>query len=903
MSKKRLHELKELLRYYDSLYYGRNISAISDYEYDRLKREYKSLGGEDFVGSASVDLNSEWQLSNGAEYRAISDRKTNSEKRRDFKNDFKGDFKNKFQRSKVDHVASVLSLDNVYSFEELQQFVKRVQKSIESKTECAHESKLENIENLENLESLEKKSPSYGADIRNSEISQDDVCNSDFYSFFVQEKIDGLTLVLKYESGKLISAATRGDGNVGDSVNVQHVFGVVTELVSEFIDEELLKNKVIEIRGEVFMKRSDFLDLNKSLSKSLNESEANSEAELVSESLCENPNMHENRKMDDSSKIHDTPKTEKTFSTPRHAASGSLKNLDMNLVHNRKLYFVAHGVALNDDFLNLMHELKCDLVHRFNHEVNGSLSDFLSKVVDADSKSENNSKSTHNLTYDLTHNLTFDFIMNLLSLWKFPTIEGHVCHSLHEMQSAYEAILSRRSKIDYDIDGVVYKLNDLVLQEKVGYSNSSPKFAIAYKFPPSAVQSVVKNISFSVGRTGLVTPVAHVKRVYLDGVYISNVSLHNFSELTRKDIEVGDVVTIERAGDVIPYIREVVKKKNAKKSDSCVLPDFCPSCASTLVSKGILYYCLNNKCRDQVILRLLYFADVLGIMGLGRKNIEFFYEKNFIREFIDIFTLNSYKQEMELSDNWGAISVDKLLNEIDKARNVRFDVFLKSLGIPGVGDFVSKSIAKHFKTLQNLLNLISLDSLEEFLELCKNIFGVGEKTAVELYDYLKRYLNTIVMLTKVMNILPYSSANSVSNSGSNFNARNANDALEDEKSDAIEDERGSTRGNYVIGDDMIGTADTSVLDSRNALSGKNAFSKELSQKEIVLTGRFIDISRKDLEKIIDANDGVVKKEVSKKTHLVVFGENPTQRKINAAENGKISTMHVSEFLNLLNSIE
>lgn len=929
MSKKRLHELKELLRYYDSLYYGRNVSVISDYEYDALKHEYKSLGGEDFVGNGCVDFDSELRLSNGAD--ALGEKKAASQS-----SEYS---KNKFQRNKVDHVASVLSIDNIYSFEELQQFVKKVSKSIESKLQFTHESKVlkqnklncnsVSNEKTECIESLEKKSASYDSDIY----------RSDFYPFFVQEKIDGLTLVLKYESGKLVSAATRGDGNVGDSVNVQHVFGVVNELVSEFIDKELLKNKVIEIRGEVFMKRSDFLSLNESLSKSFNASPE----ELVIESLDQNRKMYEGSK------------TEKKFSTPRHAASGSLKNLDMNLVHNRKLYFVAHGVALNDDFLNLMHES----IHSLRHEVHGCLSEAIAtdSINDSHNNSIHNSDKNFARNSSSTHNLTFDCIMNLLSSWKFSTIEGHVCNSLNEMQSAYENILSSRSSIDYDIDGVVYKLNDIMLQEKVGYSNSSPRFAIAYKFPPSAVQSVVKNISFSVGRTGLVTPVAHVKRVYLDGVYISNVSLHNFSELTRKGIEIGDVVTIERAGDVIPYIREVVKKKNVQKSEvngsilngtmpitsDDILPDFCPSCGAVLVQKGILYYCLNNKCCDQVILRLLYFADVLGIMGLGRKNIEFFYEKNFIREFIDIFNLNSYKQEMELSDNWGVISVDKLLNEIDKARNVRFDIFLKSLGIPGVGDFVSKSIAKHFNTLQNLLNafnvrenknvdgsftanvnaapapdvkpelndvaytdsekyelnadekvneLNDLISLKEFLALCKKIYGVGEKTVVELYNYFERYLNTIVSLSRVMNVLPYFS--------SSFNARNTYGDFGAGAVDNVDLLGNNTIGNDVVEDNVMDISKISELVSSNVLSKKNAFSKELYQKEIVLTGRFIDVSRKELERIIAANDGLVKKEVSKKTYLVVFGENPTQRKIKAAEDDKVSVMYVTEFLNLLN---
>jgi DNA ligase (NAD+) len=338
--------------------------------------------------------------------------------------------------------------------------------------------------------------------------------------------------------------------------------------------------------------------------------------------------------------------------------------------------------------------------------------------------------------------------------------------------------------------------------------------------------------------------------VYIDGVNITSVSLHNFNDILEKDIRVGDDVVIERAGDVIPYIGKVLAR--SKDLEKFCIPNKCPCCQSEIVQKNALYYCLNVNCRDQVILRILHFANGMDIVGLGRKNVEFFFDNGFIHDISDIFSLKDYTQEIELKNNWGAVSIDKLLLEIEKAKNSRFDRFLYSIGLPGIGDFNAKSFARYFQNFQNFLSYFATsdgeesdteenDGKEKFTNACKNIRGIGDTICNEVYDYVIQNIDELRKLEQIMTL-------SYDQSTSNL----ANDST-----------------------------------------------LKLFEKSIVITGKFDEHSRVEIKKLIEDNGGIVKSEVNKNTFAVVAGNKPTERKIQQAMSSNVQIISVSELMKIV----
>lgn len=694
-NKKQLGELKKLLQYYDFMYYGKNMSVISDFEYDKLKSQYKALGGKDFIGRAQE------------EFFLIGESQNDTQN---------GKTHTKNTRIKIPHIKPVLSLDNVYSFEDINNFANRMYK---------HYQEIE--------ESI---------------------------NFCCQEKIDGLTLVLQYKNGEILSAATRGDGNVGDSVSIEYLHDIPKNIFSNTLCDMLnvsqTSDQIIEIRGEVFMKKVDFIELNSTLSD------------------------------------------EEKFSSARHAAAGTLKNLDINQVKNRKLHFVVHGIAMNDDFLNIIKNIEKKL-----------------------------------------HHITLSFVMQFLTSLGFKTAKTYIATNTQEIQKIYEEILSNRQNIEYDIDGVVIRVDNMHLQEKIGYANTTPKFAVAYKFPAKTAKSQILNITLQVGRTGVITPVAQVQNTIIDGVNITNVSLHNFNDILERDIRIGDAVIIERAGDVIPYIGKVLPRLHDLEKFS--IPKECPCCKHDIIQKNALYYCFNSECRDQVILRILHFANGMNIVGLGRKNIEFFYDHGFISNISDIFSLRQYKQEIEIKNNWGTVSIDKLLSEIEKSIQTKFDKFLYSIGLPGIGDFNSKLFAQFFQNFDNFLRYFDVNtSKEEFINACIGIRGIGDTICNDVYDYVLENINELHKLSKIIK------------------------------------------------------CDNDLSCTEGITSNKKLF-----QKDIVITGKFNNHKRSELEEIIKNNGGIVKNEVTTKTFAVIVGNKPTERKIQQAKQYAILTLSIEEFMNKL----
>lgn len=421
-------------------------------------------------------------------------------------------------------------------------------------------------------------------------------------------KIDGLSVSLKYKKGKFVSAATRGDGIVGEDIthNVMTIKSLPLKLNKE-ID--------IEVRGEIFMSKKTLEKLNK-------EREANGEPILKN---------------------------------ARNAAAGSIRQLDSSVAAKRNLdLFLYHipnpldyGIETHYDALKFLHELgfKTNDNNRLVDNVQGIISFIQEKS-------------------DLRHDLS------------------------------------------YDIDGVVIKLNDIKSQGKMGYTARYPKWATAYKFPAEEVNTLLRDIIFTVGRTGLITPNAVLEPVMVMGSLVSRATLHNEDYVREKDIRVGDVVTIIKAGDVIPRVENVLFERRDKELDEFKMIDKCPICGSLLDKKDSLTYCFNSLCPARKIEALTHFVsrNCMNIDGLGERIIEDFYNMGIIKGIADIYDLKDKKNELKELEGFGEKSVEKLLNSIEDSKKNSLERVIFGLGIKGVGEKVAKLLAKQFKNIDNLIN-------------------------------------------------------------------------------------------------------------------------------------------------------------------------------------------------------
>ena len=383
----------------------------------------------------------------------------------------------------------------------------------------------------------------------------------------------------------------------------------------------------------------------------------------------------------------------KIFANPRNAASGSLRQLDSSFTKARNLKYFAYSAIFYG-------ENPC--------ETQGKIYEFLAKN---------------------------GFCVN----------DFAICNSIEEMLGYYEAIAKNRFEIGYDIDGIVYKVNNLALQKRLGMTANAPRWAVAHKFDSKKGQTKLENITLQVGRTGIVTPVAELLPVNLGGVVIKRATLHNKDEIHRLNINIGDIVEIERAGDVIPKILKVVEKK---ASGVFEFPKNCPCCGFALVQIDTLIRCTNfANCKEQTLGRLKYFAskECFNIVGLGEKQIEEFFNKGFVSTFSDIFLLPEKIEEMGLKnwEGWGEISVKNLVLAIEKAKNVSLSRLINAFGIYSVGIENAKILAGFFKTANALTQNVSLQMLLE-------LDGIGEKTAGEVVAFLEIHKEEIgKLLTKI----------------------------------------------------------------------------------------------------------------------------------------------------------
>lgn len=421
-----------------------------------------------------------------------------------------------------------------------------------------------------------------------------------------EPKIDGLSASLRYEGGVLIHAATRGDGTEGEDItrNMRTLPDVPENLKGDGWPD------ILEVRGEVYMSKDDFLALNE----------------------------------------RQAEKGAKVFANPRNAAAGSLRQLDAAITASRPLKFFGYAWG----------------------EVSAPLA-----PTQAEAR-----ERLQGYGFTLNH----------------PTV---VCGGLDEILAHYRHIEEERAHLPFDIDGVVYKVNRLDWQERLGQVSRAPRWAIAHKFPAEKAETVVEDISIQVGRTGALTPVANLLPVTVGGVVVSRATLHNQDEIERLDVRVGDTVRIQRAGDVIPQVLEVLRDKRPAGTSAYVFPAACPVCGSVVErDEGeVIWRCTGGLiCEAQAVERLKHFVsrDAFDIEGLGAKSIDEFWGAGLIRQPADIFSLAQHRETILGREGWKETSVGNLMNAIEDRRQIALERFIFALGIRHIGQTTAKLLARGF---------------------------------------------------------------------------------------------------------------------------------------------------------------------------------------------------------------
>ena len=450
-------------------------------------------------------------------------------------------------------------------------------------------------------------------------------------TYNAEMKIDGLAMSLVYENGELLYCATRGDGTTGEDVttNVLTIPSIPTHIK--------IKERV-EIRGEVYMPKASFIELNK----------ARKEA------------------------------GEPLFANARNAAAGSIRNLDSNVAKSRKL----------DAWWYYLEEPE-----KFNVKTQAEALDFIESL---------------------------GFKVNP---------ERKVLSNFEEINKYVEEYNKKRNSLPYDIDGIVLKVNDFSLYEEIGYTAKTPKWAIAYKFPPEEVITKLKDIIYTVGRTGKITPNAVLEPVKVAGSTVQRATLHNEDFIKDKDLMVGDYVILRKAGDIIP---EVVTPVYARRDGSQVpfkMITNCPDCGSELVKIEAMHFCLNKNCPSRKIESLIHFAskDAMDIEGMGDKVCEQFFAEKFIQSIPDIYRLANFKENIIQIEGWSYKSTESLLEAIENSKKKSLEKLLFGLGIKEVGEKMAKVLARFYKNIDRLMS----ESEENLLK----ISDIGEVCAASIYKY------------------------------------------------------------------------------------------------------------------------------------------------------------------------
>ncbi len=464
--------------------------------------------------------------------------------------------------------------------------------------------------------------------------------------FVAEPKIDGLSINLTYEHGSFVHGATRGDGTVGEDVsaNLRTMKSVPTKLRGH-------APALIEIRGEVFMTKADFLAMNDAQAKA----------------------------------------GQKVFANPRNAAAGSLRQLDPKITAGRPLSLFAYALGESSEPVAATH---WEYLQRLRH---------------------------------------WGFDVNPLSE-RVPD---------EAAAAAFQAkIAAERSGLGYDIDGVVYKIDDLALQRRLGFVGRAPRWAIAWKFPAEQAMTVLQDIRIQVGRTGALTPVARLEPVNVGGVLVQNASLHNEDEIARKDVRVGDTVVLQRAGDVIPQILSVVLERRPHGARAFVYPDKCPVCGSHAVrppGEAVRRCTGGLVCAAQRVERLIHFVSrpAFDIDGLGEKTIQEFYDEGWLHSPADLFHLPRREAEIAEREGWGKLSARNLSRAIEARRRIPLERCIYALGIRRIGEANARLLARHYGSFANWRTQMLAATVvgSEEREELGSIVGIGPSIAQELADF------------------------------------------------------------------------------------------------------------------------------------------------------------------------
>ncbi len=478
--------------------------------------------------------------------------------------------------------------------------------------------------------------------------------------FVAEPKIDGLSISLTYEDRRFVRGATRGDGAEGEDVteNLLTVQQFPRQLPANAPD-------FIEIRGEVFMTKADFLALNAGQARQ--------------------------------------------FANPRNAAAGSLRQLDPAITGRRKLslFAYARGAA--------------------SQPIAESHSDYLAT----------------------------------LERWGFPVNPLSKSLPEHAIEAFQAEIALRRAALPYDIDGVVYKINDIALQNRLGFAGRAPRWAVAWKFPAERGLTSLREIAIQVGRTGALTPRAVLEPVNIGGVLVQHATLHNEDEISRKDIRIGDMVELQRAGDVIPQIIRSLPEQRPAKSAPFRFPDHCPACGALAIrpSGEVVRRCTGGlTCPAQVVERLIHFCSrpAFDIEGMGERTIVEFHRLGWLKSPPDVFALPGRVSEIAALDGWGSVSADKLVQAIEARRHIPLARFIFSLGIRRIGEANAKLLARHYENYDEWLRQMLAASLigsAARLEL-GSIAGVGPSIAEEVAGFFaeQHNLETLHALSALLTI-------------------------------------------------------------------------------------------------------------------------------------------------------
>ena len=559
-----------------------------------------------------------------------------------------------------------------------------------------------------------------------------------------EPKIDGISASLTYENGLLTKGLSRGDGITGEDIllNLKTIKDIPKKI------NDINVPKLLEIRGEVYIGKSDF------------------------------------------------EKIKKNFANPRNAAGGSLRQKNSNETAKIPLKYFAYGFGVIEPM-------------KFTLQ-----SEFTKKIKD------------------------WGFSINPFN---------QVVKGLDQIEKQHQLIEEKRSQLDYDIDGLVFKVDSLELQKRLGNTSNSPRWATAYKFSSEKASTKIKDIVIQVGRTGAITPVAKVKPVTVGGVVVSNATLHNEDEIVRKDIRVGDTITIQRAGDVIPQVVSVDISKRSQNSKKYVFPNQCLCGAKTYKEKNqstnkedavrrcLKGYSCNYTAKEK--LKHIVSKDAFNIDGLGKKVIDQFWELKLIRIPSDIFKLE-YDKISKL-EGWGDTSIKNLKNAINKAKSISLNRFIYSIGIRHIGQENAKLLAGFFSSITKFSLLFVTKNRKIFLNNLLDLDGIGETQLKSIDNFFLDPINIKVVKSLI---------------------------------------------------------DVLKIDDFKAQNKKGKFSK----KNIMFTGGFTKISRSEAKALIENNGGKVLGSISKKLDMLVVGDSkPTKKKIEKAKELMIKIIREKDWYKIL----